>query len=212
MNFLSPQTSEYLNSLVPPRPAEMQKMEARAARDGFPIIGPACGQICYQIARMIGARRVYELGSGFGYSTAWFAMAVQENGGGEVHHTVWDETLSTQAKEHLAAMGLDEIVHYTVGEAVAAFKVTEGPFDIIFCDIDKEGYPNAVDLAYEKLRTGGVLLFDNMLWSGKILDESDQSAATQGIRETTGMLASSDKWITSVLPIRDGLSVSVKVK
>jgi caffeoyl-CoA O-methyltransferase len=212
MDLLSAQANDYLNNLVPPRPAEMQKMETRAEKDGFPIIGPACGQACYQIARLMGAKRVYEMGSGYGYSTAWFALAVRDNGGGEVHHVVWDETLSQQARQHLGAMGLDGIVQYTVGEAVAAIKEAEGPFDIIFCDIDKQGYPEAVEAASEKLRVGGVLIFDNMLWSGRIFDEEEQSASTQGVREATGMLVSSDKWITTILPIRDGLSVSVKVK
>src|SRR6476619_916846 len=104
---------EYLDRLVPPRPPEMQAMEAYAKQHDFPIIGPASGYFCYQIARMIGARRVFELGSGYGYSTAWFAKAVQENlaqggvegGGGEVHHVVWDEQLSQMARGHLGALG-----------------------------------------------------------------------------------------------------------
>src|SRR6476660_2420151 len=89
---------DYLDGLVPPRPPEMQAMEAYAQEVGFPIIGPASGYICYQIARMIGARRIFELGSGYGYSTAWFAKAVQENGGREVHQVVWDEQLSQMAR------------------------------------------------------------------------------------------------------------------
>ena len=79
---------EYLTSLVPPREPELRKMEEIAERNDFPIIGPACGYYCYQLARMIQAKSVFELGSGYGYSTAWFAKAVRENGGGVVHHTV----------------------------------------------------------------------------------------------------------------------------
>ena len=75
----------------------MATMEEHARRTSFPIVGPAAGHLCYLIARMIGARRVFEMGSGFGYSTAWFARAVRENGGGEVHHVVWDEGLSARA-------------------------------------------------------------------------------------------------------------------
>src|SRR6266508_5360804 len=114
------QVQEYLDSLVPARAAEMQVMEVYAKETGFPIIGPSAGQLCYQIARMIGARRVFELGSGYGYSTAWFARAVHENGGGTVHHVVWDEELSRKARGHLGALGYGEIVSYHVGEAVAA--------------------------------------------------------------------------------------------
>lgn len=210
MELFASELRSYLDGLVPPRPAELQKMETYAEELGFPIIGPACGHACYQLARMIGARRIYELGSGFGYSTAWFAQAVQENGGGEVHHVVWEEALSEQAREHLDALGHDDVVQYTVGEAVGALKEAKGEFDIVFCDIDKEGYPEAIHVAGEKLRKGGLLIVDNMLWSGKIFDEKDQSAATQAIRECTGMLASSDDWISSIVPIRDGLMVAMK--
>lgn len=69
-------------------------MEAYAREAHFPIIGPTAGQFCYLMARAIGARRIFEMGSGFGYSTAWFARAVKENGGGTVFHVVWDEALT----------------------------------------------------------------------------------------------------------------------
>src|SRR5690242_13959850 len=127
---LPPYLHEYLDSLVPPRPPEMQAMEAYAKQHDFPIIGPASGHFCYQIARMIGARRVFELGSGYGYSTAWFAKAVRENGGGEVHHVVWDETLSAMARRHLAALGVDDVVTYHVAEAVSELRNTNDPFDV----------------------------------------------------------------------------------
>ena len=109
MSINSPLTAaelpSYLDGLVPPRPAELQEMEAWARAHDFPIIGPACGYACYQLARLCGARRVFELGSGYGYSTAWFARAVRENGGGEVHHVVWDQDLSNRARGHLSALG-----------------------------------------------------------------------------------------------------------
>jgi caffeoyl-CoA O-methyltransferase len=120
---LPPELSAHLESLVPARPAEMVAMEAWAAEHDFPIIGAAAGHFCYLVARMIGARRVYELGSGYGYSTAWFARAVRENGGGTVHHVVWDEALSLRARGHLERLGLSDLVDYEVEEAVAAPKV-----------------------------------------------------------------------------------------
>ncbi len=95
---VAPRLQSYLDGLVPERDPELLAMEEHAREHGFPIIGPACGHLCYQVARMTGAQRVFELGSGYGYSTAWFARAVRENGGGEVHHTVWDQALSDQAR------------------------------------------------------------------------------------------------------------------
>jgi predicted O-methyltransferase YrrM len=208
--LFAPQLSAYLDRLVPERPPEMQKMEAYAKEKRFPIIGPASGYLCYQIARMINARSVFELGSGYGYSTAWFAKAVQENGGGSVHHVVWDERLSSMAREHLSVLGYGGIVNYTVGEAVEALRNTDGQFDLIFNDIDKEAYPEALDVIEEKLRPGGVLIIDNMLWSGKIFDERDKSEATAAIREFTKKITTSEQWIATLAPIRDGLIVGYK--
>jgi caffeoyl-CoA O-methyltransferase len=208
--LIAAEIKEYLDALVPPRPAEMQAMEQYAREHNFPIIGPAAGHFCYQVARMVAARRIFELGSGYGYSTAWFAKAVQENGGGQVHHVVWDEALSQRARRHLAALGYGDIVRYTVGEAVEALSQSEGPFDLIFNDIDKEAYPASLPIIAAKLRPGGVLIIDNMLWSGRIFDQNDQSAATQGVRNFTRQITTDPDWISSLIPIRDGLIVAIK--
>jgi predicted O-methyltransferase YrrM len=208
--FTAEQLETYLDSLVPPREPEMQSMEETARETNFPIVGPASGQFCYLVARMIGARSVFELGSGYGYSTAWFARAVVENGGGMVYHNVWDEALSQRARQHLSALGYDGMIHYRVGEAVQALREAKGPFDLIFNDIDKQGYPDSLPVIYEKLRPGGVLITDNLLWHGQIFDENDHANSTEAIREYTQLLTTSPDWITSIVPIRDGLLVAMK--
>lgn len=200
----------YLDALVPPRPPEMQEMEAYAEKINFPIIGPTSGYLCYQVTRMIGARRVFELGSGYGYSTAWFAKAVSENGGGEVFHVVWDAELSRQARQHLAALGYDGIIRYHVGEAVQTLRETAGPFDLIFNDINKEGYADSLPVIAEKLRPGGVLVVDNMLWHGNIFNDKDRSPATAGVRKLTDLLTHSPDWVVSLVPVRDGVVVAYK--
>ena len=200
----------YLDSLVPDHPGELREMEAYAREHGFPIIGPASGHLCYLVARMIGARSVFELGSGFGYSTAFFCRAVQENGGGTVHHVVWDEELSRRARRHLDALGYEGTVRYRVGEAVEALRESEGGYDLIFNDIDKQAYPESLPVIEEKLRPGGVLIIDNMLWSGRIFDAEDTSPATEGVREFTRRIKSSPGWIISLVPIRDGLIVAFR--
>src|SRR5213078_2468673 len=111
---VAPGVSAFLDGLVAPREAELALMEDLATRTNFPIIGPAAGHFAYLLARLIGARKIFELGSGYGYSTAWFARAVSENGGGVVHHTVWDRGLSDRARIHLANLGLDSVVQYHV--------------------------------------------------------------------------------------------------
>lgn len=209
-DLISRPVREHLDSLIPPRPPELQTMEEYAAEHNFPIIGPACGHLCYQLARMISARSVFELGSGYGYSTAFFARAVQENGGGIVHHVVWDEDLSNRARQRLSTLGYGEIVRYHVAEAIETLRGSEGGFDVIFNDIDKEAYPESLPVIEEKLRPGGILIIDNMLWHGRIFDPDDRSAATEGVREFKRRISESDGWISSLVPIRDGLIVAWK--
>lgn len=211
-SLYSPELLPYLDGLVPTRPAEMQRMEAYAKDHGFPIIGPASGYFCYLIAKMVNAKKIFELGSGYGYSTAWFCKAIVDNGGGEVYHTVWDQKLSQKAQSHLANLGYSEVVKFHVGEAVQALKEAEGPFDLIFNDIDKEGYPGSLPAIEDKLRVGGVLIVDNLLWSGKVLDNKDASAATSAIREFTRMITRSEKWVAGIVPIRDGLLMAYKTQ
>lgn len=200
--------TDYLDTLVPSRPAELQRMERLAKRTNFPIIGPAVGHLCYLLTRLTGAQRVFELGSGFGYSTAWFARAVKENGGGVVHHVVWDDRLSARARTHLAALNLDDVVRYTVGEAVDALRAQNAEFDVIFNDIDKHQYPASLPVIASKLRRGGLLITDNLLWSGRIFSRADRSKDTQGVRKLTKLVADSPDWTASIVPIRDGVLVA----
>ena len=208
MELLAPRLAAYLDELVPPRPARLAELEVEARRTDFPIIGPATGQLCYLLARLSGARRVFELGSGFGYSTAWFARAVKENGGGTVHHVVWDADLSRRARENLSALGLADVVQFHVGEAVAALEGVNGSFDLVFNDIDKQDYPKALDVIVTKLKPGGLLLADNLLWGGRIFNKRDLSRATRGIREFTRRVQADPRWTSTVIPIRDGLLVA----
>jgi caffeoyl-CoA O-methyltransferase len=200
----------YLEGLVPERPAEMKAMEEYANKVNFPIIGPVCGYLCYQIARMIGARSVFEMGSGYGYSTAWFARAVMENGGGKVHHVVWEENLSKDARQHLDQLGFSSFLEYHVAEAIETLSQTPGPFDLIFNDINKECYPESLPMIREKLRPGGVLIVDNLLWHGLVLDGNDSDPTTQGVRELTRVLTTDPDWISSLIPIRDGMMLAFR--
>jgi predicted O-methyltransferase YrrM len=206
--LIDPRIAAYLDGLVPARDPVMAEMEADAFRTGFPIIGPASGHLCYLLASLTGARQVCELGSGFGYSTAWFARAVKENGGGRVQHIVWDAALSVRARGYLQRLGLEDQVEFHVGEAVERLRALTGPFDLIFNDIDKQGYPAALDVIETRLRPGGLLIADNLLWSGRILDPADRSPETDGIRAFTARIAGDPRWAGSIVPIRDGVMVA----
>lgn len=205
------QVQEYYVKLSEHQDPVLLRMEEEARRDRFPIVGPAAGKLLHLLARAIGAKRIFELGSGYGYSTLWFARAVRENGGGEVYHTVWDEGLSSRAKANIEEAGYSDLVKFHMGEAVQALRDTEGPFDIIFNDIDKEGYPASLPVMKEKLRVGGLILIDNMLWHGAIFDEEDQSAATVGVREFTRLLQEDPDFTFQLVPVRDGIIAALRV-
>jgi predicted O-methyltransferase YrrM len=127
-----------------------------------------------------------------------------------VHHVVWDQALSQRAQRHLAALGYGDLVRYHVGEAVAELRKSSGDFDIVFNDIDKDGYPAALEVIAQKLRPGGVLIIDNMLWHGRIFQPHDQAPSTLGVYEVTRLLTRDPGWVVSLLPLRDGLIVAQK--
>lgn len=192
---------------------ELAVMEEIAVAERFPIIGAASGEFCYQIAKMMNAKKIFELGSGYGYSTAWFAQALRENDGTVVHHTVWDQDLSDRAKFHLSNMKLDDLVEFHFGEALATLEETDDEFDIIFLDVDKKYYPPALPIIKKKLRAGGVLIVDNMLLRGRIFDPKRIDPTTDGIREFTTLMQNDKEWSSTLIPIRDGILLStLKVK
>jgi caffeoyl-CoA O-methyltransferase len=206
-DLTQPALAAYLEGVIPPRPPVLREMEAEAASRRFPIVGPVVGRLFYLLTRLAGARRVFELGSGFGYSTAWFAMAVRDNGGGTVHHVVWDEALSRQARGYLGRLGLADFVRFSVNEAVAELRAAEGEFDVIFNDIEKHEYPASVPVMKAHLRPGGILLVDNMIWRGRVLDPAVTDPATRGVRELTRLLFEDPDFTGVIVPLRDGVFV-----
>ncbi len=164
------QLHAYLDSLVPERPAELQAMEAYAREVDFPIVGPASGYLCYQVARMIGARRILSLARAMATRPPGSRAPCRRTAATAVHHVVWDEDLSRRARGHLAALGFEDLIKYHVGEAVQALREADGPFDLIFNDINKDCCPASLPVISGKLRAGGVLIIDNMIWHGAIFD------------------------------------------
>lgn len=210
MELFHPRLMPYLDSLVPPRHPVLEEMEAWARRTGFPIVGPAVGQLFYVLTRLLNARRVFEMGSGFGYSTAWFALAVRDNGGGVVHHVVWDAQLSQEAQEYLRRMGLLPWVRFHVAEAVAHLGSSHEDFDVVFNDIEKSAYPEALPVIKAHLRPGGLLLADNVLWYGRVLDRRARDKETEAIRTFTRAVLDDPEFAATVVPLRDGVLVAYR--
>lgn len=206
--IVDPDVERYLHAAQPARDAVLTEMERVAAERRFPIVGPLVGAFFEVLARARGARRVFEMGSGFGYSTIWFARAVGP--GGLVVHTEGSRENSSAAQGYLERAGLVDRVRFHVGDAREILRDDGGLYDIVFCDIDKEQYVDVPDLALPKLAPGGMLIVDNTLWSGLVCDEPSPDEETAGILALTRALYARSDLATSILPLRDGVLVSIR--
>ena len=204
--LLPPALDQYIRDLVPERPPVLGEMEAYAAANDVPIVGPAVGTLLEILARSIGAGRVFEMGSAIGYSTAFFARAVGR--GGQVFYTDGSAENAERARGYLDRMELSDRVVIRVGDAVSSLEGTTGYFDVVFIDVDKDGYPAALKAAAPRVRRGGYLLADNVLWSGKVVDASFRDAATEGIRSFNRTLFSLQEFRSVIVPLRDGVAIA----
>ena len=164
--ILNPKIEKYLNDILPKRDSLLAEMEKLARRRDIPIIGPACGRLLYLLAKISGAKRVFEMGSAIGYSTIWWARAMGPQG--HVYYTDGDASNARRAREYFIRAGLERRITILVGDAMKSLAKTPGKFDIIMIDVDKPQYIDALNVALPKLRRGGLLVTDNTLWSGKV--------------------------------------------
>ncbi len=209
--IVNPDIEEYIESFSPPVDDVRKEMEKYASENGFPIVGPSVGRLLYQLTLISGAEEIIELGSGFGYSAYWFAKALAVLGRGRVILTDASQDNAEMARDFLSLAGLTDRVEIKVGDALEIFDGEKGPFDIVLNDVDKELYPPLVGKALAKLRKGGLFITDNALWHGRVLSPEDSSPATEGVREFTKLLFAEEGFYSTVLPIRDGVSISLKL-
>jgi predicted O-methyltransferase YrrM len=208
MDIVSPAIEDYLRRAAPGSGGVVRDMERLAEERRFPIVGPLVGRLLFLLARAIGARSVFECGSGFGYSAAWFAAALPADG--RVVLTDGSGDNCAAARDHLARAGLLDRCDIRRGDAISLLKATPGPFDVVFCDIDKRDYPRVHPLLADRLRPGGLFVCDNMLWFGRVAGP-DRDPDTLGVRELTRLLYADPGLHTVILPLRDGVAVSLKL-
>ncbi|MEW5795153.1 MAG: O-methyltransferase [Candidatus Zixiibacteriota bacterium] len=199
---------DYLYRVTPERPSVLQEMEAYAEKKDFPIVGPLVGRFLYQMAKVTKARKVLELGSGFGYSAYWLALGM--GGRGKITMIDGSEENRSRALGYLERAGLETRFEFKVGDALAVLSEIDKEFDIVFNDIDKTGYPATIDPVAKRLRRGGLFITDNALWSGQVC-ETDQDVDTRAIVEFTRELYADTRFFTTILPLRDGLAVAVRL-
>ena len=199
---------DYLYSMLPKRDAVLMEMEDYATAHDIPIVGPAVGRVLQQLAIMIQARTVFELGSAIGYSTIWWAQAVGEHG--HVIYTDGDRKNAERARGYFERAGVAKQIALHTGDALEFLSEQKREFDIIFNDVDKEDYPRVLRLVSPRLRKGGLFITDNVLWSGLVAEKNPADSHTKAILEFNRKLCDAKEFYTTILPIRDGLAVAVK--
>lgn len=206
--IVNPAVEKYMDGLLPARDPVLQEMEEQAQRRDIPIVGPAVGRLLYQYARILGAKKIFELGSAIGYSTIWWARAVGE--GGKVYYTDGDKKNAAEARGYFEKAGLAERIQVEVGDALELLSEQKQEFDIIFNDVDKEDYPRVLHLVSSRLRKGGLFITDNALWYGRVTESNPEKESTRAVLEFNRRLYAMQEFFTAIVPLRDGLAVAMK--
>jgi predicted O-methyltransferase YrrM len=206
--IVAPDVVEYIDALANRGDEALKAVEDQGEREGWPIVGAAEGSLLHALAKAIGAKRILELGAAIGYSGTWLARALPEDG--QLITMEGNAKTAKIAAANFAKTGVASRVTILVGAAQELIQDLEGSFDVIFNDIDKEGYPDVLDPCIRRLRVGGLLLTDNVLWHGEVARKS-RSAETRAIREYNERLSKDPRMVATIVPLRDGVSVALKV-
>jgi predicted O-methyltransferase YrrM len=203
----APEVEDYVYDMLPPRDEVLTEMEAEAAKNHVAIVGPAVARVLFQLATISGAKKIFEMGSAIGYSTIWWARAVGD--GGRVVYTDGDPKRAEKARQYFDHAGVSQRITIRVGDALEFLSEEKEQYDIIFNDVDKIDYPRVFRLALPRLKNGGLFITDNVLWSGRVV-KPNPDAETKAILEFNQLIYKSPELFTTILPIRDGVSVCVK--
>ena len=207
--YIQDDVEQYLYELLPERNAIIKEIERYAEEHRVPIIGPAVARMLTLFAQVSGAKRIFEMGSAIGYSTIWLARAAGPKG--KVTYTDGDPANAQRAQEYFRRAGVARRINVQVGDALELLKKTPGKFDLIFNDVNKDQYPDALRVALPKLKRGGLFITDNTLWSGKAaLPAALDDAATRGVQEFNRLVYASKELYPVLIPLRDGVTVCRK--
>jgi caffeoyl-CoA O-methyltransferase len=199
-----PDLETYFQNFLPPRAELLQRLEAEAAQERIPIVGPVVGELLFILARAMGARRILELGTATGYSTIYLAQAVAPEPG-QVITLEADPAMARRARGNITAADLSDYTEVKIGDAQALMATLNGPFDLVFMDIDKEGYLPALGGCHRLLRLGGLLVVDNTGFQGAA--DFNQALLTDRRWRSVNLLT----MLPHHSPEKDGLALAVKI-
>jgi len=212
-------TEQFARSLAPEPDAVIDEMDAKADREGFPTVGPAVGGWLRLLARLVDAERVFEFGSGFGYSAYWIAEALPADG--EIVLTEVDADELAEAREFLDRGGYADRAAFEHGDAIGTIQAYDGPFDLVLIDNEKHRYREAFEAVRGKVPVGGVVAADNAVEAGPLDFEGvrallagetvEANEMTRGIADYLGHVRDEPEFETGLLPLGEGVAVSVRV-
>jgi caffeoyl-CoA O-methyltransferase len=224
--FLPSVTASFAEAVGSDADTVIEEMDARADREGFPTVGPAVGGWLRLLARAVDAERVFEFGSGYGYSAYWMAPALPPDG--ELVLTEFDEEELADAREYLERGGYADRAVFEAGDALATVERYDGPFDLVLLDNEKERYAEAFEAVRGKVPPGGLVCADNAMTAGPIEfdalrrlvggkqgddgDEVDTTDATRGIADYLETVRADPAFETTLLPLGEGLAVSIRTE
>ena len=207
---MSDEVNEYITGLFAQEDDLLLDLREEAARAGLPAISvpPETARFLQVLVRAAGASRVLEVGTLGGYSAIWMARAMKE--GGSILSLEINPEHAAFARRYIDRAGLSQAIEVRVGAALQQLPTLDGEkFDIVFLDADKEPLPTYLDWALRLLRPGGLVIADNTLRGGKVVDPSADEPQLRAIREFNKKLASSSRVTGLVVPIGDGVAVGV---
>jgi len=207
--FTQEDVDKYIYDLLPERDPVVSEIEGYAAENRIPIIGPAVARLLTLLVQVSAAARIFEMGSAIGYSTIWLARAAGPKA--KIFYTDGNPENARRAQEYFRKAGVAKRIKVQVGNALDLVKKTPGKFDLIFNDIDKHQYPDALRAALPKLKRGGLFVTDNTLWSGKAARQLEpEDKHTRGVQEFNRMVYASKELFPVLIPLRDGVTVCRK--
>jgi caffeoyl-CoA O-methyltransferase len=195
---------DYFRAFIPERDAVLRDLECEALEEGIPIVGPVVGELLYILARVTGAQNILELGTATGYSTIYLARACQE-AGGRILSIERSPEMAGRARENLGRAGLGDIAEIRLGDADEIVSGLEGPFDLVFMDIDKEYYPGALPHCRRLLKLGGLLFTDNVGFTAS--EAFNRAIFDEPAWRVVHLLC----FLPAHSPEEDGLSLAVRV-
>jgi predicted O-methyltransferase YrrM len=212
MHFLPKKLDDYVVAHSEEEPELLQQLTRETYQKILqPIMlsGPYQGRVLSIISKLIRPKTILELGTFTGYATLCLAEGLQKDG--EIHTIDVNEELLDFQRKYFDKSDYGKQIHQHLGNAIDIIPTIDKTFDLVFIDADKPNYINYFHLIIEKLNPGGIILSDNVLWHGKVIEPlDDKDVSTKAILDYNTLLKTDDRIETVLLPIRDGLTISRK--